>query len=129
MSAVNKRAAVFGGGVIGGGWVARFLLMGWDVSVYDPDPEAPRKVSEVVANAKRSLPALYETSLPVQGNLSFAKTVAEAVHGASWVSECVPERLDIKHKVIGYSGQLCRGYHYCVFNFWVSPNSIAGAIG
>ena len=33
--------AVIGGGVIGGGWVARFLLMGSDVKIFDPDPEAP----------------------------------------------------------------------------------------
>ena len=35
-----RKAAIIGGGVIGGGWAARFLLNGWDVSVFDPDPEA-----------------------------------------------------------------------------------------
>jgi len=33
-------ATIIGGGVIGGGWAARFLLAGWDVRVFDPDPEA-----------------------------------------------------------------------------------------
>ena len=50
-------AAVIGGGVIGGGWLARFLLNGWDVQVFDPDPEADRKLTEVLGNARRSLPA------------------------------------------------------------------------
>ena len=34
-----RRAAVVGGGVIGGGWAARFALAGIDVDVFDP-PEA-----------------------------------------------------------------------------------------
>ena len=40
--------AVVGGGVIGGGWVARFLLMGFDVKVFDPDPETERKINQVI---------------------------------------------------------------------------------
>ena len=47
-AAVRRRAAVIGGGVIGGGWLARFLLNGWDVNVFDPDPEAERKLAEVL---------------------------------------------------------------------------------
>lgn len=94
------KATVVGGGVIGGGWVARFLLSGCDVCVYDPDPDAPRKISEVVTNARRSLPALYEHALPREGLLTFASSVAEAVDGSDWVSECVPERIDIKLSVI-----------------------------
>ena len=42
---MTKTAAILGGGVIGGGWAARFLLMGWEVRVFDPDPEAARKIS------------------------------------------------------------------------------------
>ena len=37
------RAAIIGGGVIGAGWAARFLLNGWDVAVFDPGPEAMRR--------------------------------------------------------------------------------------
>ena len=44
----QQTAAIIGGGVIGGGWAARFLLMGWDVRVFDPDPEAERKITEVL---------------------------------------------------------------------------------
>ena len=54
---MTKTAAIIGGGVIGGGWAARFALSGWDVAIFDPDPEAERKISEVMANARRSLPA------------------------------------------------------------------------
>ena len=50
---MRKIAAIIGGGVIGGAWAARFLLNGWDVRVHDPDPEAQRKITEVLGNARR----------------------------------------------------------------------------
>ena len=97
---MGRKAAIIGGGVIGGGWAARFLLNGWDVAVFDPDPEAARKIEAVLANARRSLPGLYERALPPEGTLSYHADLAEAVAGADWVQESVPERLDIKHKVL-----------------------------
>jgi carnitine 3-dehydrogenase len=93
------RAAIIGGGVIGGGWAARFLLNGWDVALFDPDPEAPRKLDEVLANARASLPALSDMPMPAMGMLSFAATMAEAVQGADYIQESVSERLDLKHRV------------------------------
>jgi carnitine 3-dehydrogenase len=95
------KAAIIGGGVIGGGWAARFLLNGWDVSVHDPDPEAERKLGAVLANARRALPALYDKALPPEGKLAVAGSLAEAAAGADWVQESVPERLDVKHRVLG----------------------------
>lgn len=96
VTTANRKASVLGGGVIGAGWVARFILMGWDVQVFDPDPEAPRKIDEVMENAKRALPGLYEHKLPEQGSLSFADSLEEAVEGSEWIVEAVPERLDFK---------------------------------
>jgi carnitine 3-dehydrogenase len=96
---MNKIAAMIGGGVIGGGWAARFLLNGWDVRVFDPDPQAKRKIDEVLGNARRALPMLYDCALPAEGNLRFCDSIAEAVTGAAWVQESVSERLELKHRV------------------------------
>jgi carnitine 3-dehydrogenase len=93
------KAAIIGGGVIGGGWAARFLLNGWDVAVFDPDPDAPRKIAAVLDNAQLSLPALSDVPLPAMGQLSYAATLAEAVTGADYIQESVSERLDLKHRV------------------------------
>ncbi|ARU01574.1 carnitine 3-dehydrogenase [Yoonia vestfoldensis] len=93
------KAAIIGGGVIGGGWAARFLLNGWDVAVFDPDPDAPRKIDAVLDNAKLSLPALSDVPLPAMGQLRFATSLAEAVTGADYIQESVSERLDLKHRV------------------------------
>ncbi|QYX57875.1 carnitine 3-dehydrogenase [Roseovarius sp. SCSIO 43702] len=97
---MTKKAAIIGGGVIGGGWAARFLLNGWDVRVFDPDPEAERKIGEVMAGARRALPMLYDHALPEEGAMTFHGSIAEAVEGADWVQESVSERLDLKHKVM-----------------------------
>jgi carnitine 3-dehydrogenase len=102
-----QTAAIIGGGVIGGGWAARFLLSGWDVRVFDPDPEAERKIGEVLANARRSLPGLSDVAPPPEGQLSFHGAMAEAVTGADWIQESVPERLDIKHKVFAELQAAC----------------------
>ena len=91
---------LLGGGVIGGGWAARFLLHGADVRLYDPDPDAPRKVGEVVANARRALPRLLAAPLPDEGELTFVATPEEAVEGATFVQESAPERLDVKQHLL-----------------------------
>ncbi|MDE3079997.1 MAG: carnitine 3-dehydrogenase [Paracoccaceae bacterium] len=101
-----KVAAIIGGGVIGGGWAARFLLNGWDVRVFDPDPEAPRKLGEVLANARASLPALSDVPLPPEGRLSFCGTITEAVEGADYIQESVSERLELKHRVFAQIQQV-----------------------
>ncbi|KQI72119.1 3-hydroxyacyl-CoA dehydrogenase [Loktanella sp. 5RATIMAR09] len=95
----QKTAAVIGGGVIGGGWAARFLLMGWNVRVFDPDPQAERKINEVLENARRSLPGLSDVALPTEGHLSFHDTMSAAVTDVAWIQESVPERLELKRKV------------------------------
>ncbi len=104
-----RKAAIIGGGVIGGGWAARFLLNGWDVAVFDPDPQAERKIGEVLANARAALPALSDVPMPAEGRLSFAGTMSEAVEGADYVQESVSERLDLKHRVFAQIQQAAPG--------------------
>ena len=96
---LNKTAAIIGGGVIGGGWAARFLLNGWTVKVFDPDPEAERKINAVLDNARHSYPQLLDGVMVTEGKLSFHENMADAVSDADWVQESVPEVLAIKHKV------------------------------
>jgi len=98
---MTKTAAIIGGGVIGGGWAARFLLNGWNVNIFDPDPEAERKVGEVLTNARRSLPSLYDHVLPPEGHLLFHDSLQKAVKTVDWIAESVPERLDLKQNILG----------------------------
>ncbi|MDE1995549.1 MAG: carnitine 3-dehydrogenase [Rhizobiaceae bacterium] len=99
MTGTVKSAAAIGGGVIGGGWIARFLLNGFDVRVFDPHPQAERLVAEVVGNAERAYRRLTLAPLPEKGRLSFVSSIEEAVRDADYIQESVPERLDLKLKV------------------------------
>ena len=83
----TRKAAIIGGGVIGGGWAARFLLSGWDVTVFDPDPASSEKINEVIANARRSLPALSDVKMPDESELRFADSLQQAVSGADWIQD------------------------------------------
>ena len=94
------KAAIVGGGVIGGGWAARFLLYGWDVVVSDPNPLVETQIADTLLNAEKCLPALADVPMPARGTLSFATSMAVAVADADWIQESVPEDLAIKHSVI-----------------------------
>ena len=97
---MTKSVAIIGGGVIGGGWAARFLLNGWDVNLFDPDPDSARKIGDVLENARHALPMLYDVALPAEGTLLRCNAVSTAVANADWVQESVPEQLGLKHKVL-----------------------------
>lgn len=94
-----RKAAALGGGVIGAGWVARLLENGIDVAVYDPAPEAERRMQAVLDNAERAYAKLTLAPRPKKGALTFHASLAEAVKNAELIVESVPERLDIKQKV------------------------------
>jgi len=97
---VISKAACIGGGVIGGGWIARLALNGIDVAVFDPHPEAKRKVDEVMANARHAYGRMAKKGLPTEGRVRFVGSIAEAVADADLIQESVPERLEVKLKTL-----------------------------
>lgn len=94
------RAGLLGGGVIGGGWAARFALNGWDVTLFDPDPEARRKVDEMLENARGAYSRLVRTALPTEGTITVVADVAKAVRDADFIQESAPERLELKQALL-----------------------------
>jgi carnitine 3-dehydrogenase len=92
--------ALLGGGVIGGGWAARFAICGIDVRLYDPDPNAERTVGEVLANARRAYGRLTLAPLPAEGTVTLVGTPEEAVQGAGFVQESAPEREPLKRELL-----------------------------
>ncbi|MDC3360156.1 carnitine 3-dehydrogenase [Candidatus Thioglobus sp.] len=91
-----KAAGVIGAGVIGSGWIARLLLNGIDVFVYDPSKEAPKYVSKVIDNAERAYKKLLTSNLPKKGKLLFSASISEVAKSCELIIEAVPERLSIK---------------------------------
>ncbi len=94
------KIGLVGGGVIGAGWAARFLLEGHDVAIYDPDPEIARKLETVISAARRARAALYPEDATPEGALILAPSVETAVTGADFVQESLPEREDLKQSVL-----------------------------
>ena len=56
-------------------------------------------------NSRRAYKTMVPGGLPKEGRITFAKTIEEAVAGADFIQESVPERLDLKHKVLGRNRQ------------------------
>ncbi len=105
MSELPGAVGLLGGGVIGGGWAARFVLNGVDVRLFDPAPDAQRRVHEMLDNARRAYRSLTMVPLPPEGSLSFVGSVDEAVAGAEFVQESAPERLEIKRELLRAASQ------------------------
>ena len=89
--------AVLGAGVIGASWTALFLAAGHRVAVHDPVRDAEASVRRCVAAAWPALETLGMTDRGDPDAMTFCADPAEAVGGASFVQESVPERLDVKH--------------------------------
>jgi carnitine 3-dehydrogenase len=100
---------LLGGGVIGGGWAARFLLHGVDVRLYDPDPEARRKVDAMLDNAGRAWRRLTLMPMPDPGSLTVVASAEEAVEGVDFVQESAPEREDLKRDLLGRASRATGG--------------------
>ncbi|WP_158091722.1 3-hydroxyacyl-CoA dehydrogenase NAD-binding domain-containing protein [Bradyrhizobium canariense] len=96
-----RTVGLLGGGSIGGGWAARFVLNGIDVQLHDPAPGALERVQQQLENARRAYRRLTRVALPPEGRLSVADSIAEAVRGADLVQESAPERLDLKQQLLG----------------------------
>lgn len=96
---MTRTAAIVGAGVIGAGWAARFLLNGWNVRVFDPEPQARERLAAVLDAARLALPGLGDVALPPEGELTFPGLISETVRGADWVQESVPERIELKQKI------------------------------
>ncbi len=97
---MKQKVGLVGGGVIGAGWAARFLLEGHDVAMFDPDPDIARKLETVVAAARRARAALFPGVATPEGALALSPSVEAAVTGADFVQESLPEREDLKQRIL-----------------------------
>ena len=91
-----QTVAIVGAGVIGSGWAAHFLRMGYDVTAWDPGPGAAERLSALVAAAWPALERLGLRSGASPDRLRFIGSLADAVADADFVQESAPEVLDKK---------------------------------
>ena len=88
-----------GAGVIGASWTSLFLAHGHPVRAYDPAEGAEDRLRDYINTA---WPVMTELGLTENGDpdaFIFCASAAEAVEGAAFIQESVPERLPIKHAI------------------------------
>ncbi|MEV0318533.1 3-hydroxyacyl-CoA dehydrogenase NAD-binding domain-containing protein [Streptomyces sp. NPDC050658] len=95
-----RRVACIGAGVIGGGWVAHFLARGYDVTAWDPAPDAEQKLRRLVGAAWPALTQLGLAEGASPERLTVAASLEEAVADAQFVQESAPEKLELKRDLL-----------------------------
>ena len=92
---INK-IAVIGAGVIGSGWVVRFLAHNKKVIVYDQNPKLKKKV---ILEIKRSWPfvkKLFNKKKLNLKNFNYVTSLSEALQDVDFIQECAPENYKLK---------------------------------
>ncbi|MFI1785613.1 3-hydroxyacyl-CoA dehydrogenase NAD-binding domain-containing protein [Streptomyces rubiginosohelvolus] len=95
-----RRVACVGAGVIGGGWAAHFLARGYDVTAWDPAPDAAVRLRRLIAAAWPALEQLGLADGASQDRLTVTATLEEALAEAQFVQESAPEKLDLKRDLL-----------------------------
>ncbi|MBO1324960.1 carnitine 3-dehydrogenase [Acetobacter sp. TBRC 12305] len=95
-----RRCVLIGGGVIGAGWAARFVLNGLDAVLYDPSAQSRARAQAILDMARAAWMRLLPGALPAEGRLHLATTLEEALEGADFVQENLPEIETLKFDVL-----------------------------
>jgi 3-hydroxyacyl-CoA dehydrogenase len=90
--------AVIGAGLIGRAWAHVFARAGWQVRVFDADPEATARAPALVAQSLREAAGHGLVADPEAAalNVRVAAALEEAVSGVDFVQESGPELPDVK---------------------------------
>ncbi len=100
MSPKIKKIAVIGTGVIGTGWIIRFLANNKKVFAYDPKKEQKKFLLKEIKRTKKSICKFYDIKDGYENNLIFCNSIKEAVINADLIQENVPENQELKKKII-----------------------------
>lgn len=95
-----RRVACVGAGVIGGGWAAHFLARGYDVTAWDPAPDAAVRLRRLISAAWPALEQIGLADGASQDRLTVTATLEEAVADTQFVQESAPEKLELKRDLL-----------------------------
>ena len=98
-SSINK-IAVVGTGVIGTGWIIRFLFNKKKVKVFDPSKKQKKFLLNEIKRTSKTLERFYAKKINLEKQLFFCNSVQEAVKNADLIQENAPENEKLKTKVI-----------------------------
>lgn len=103
-----QKICVVGTGVIGNGWVARFLANGYEVIATDPADGAKERMDHSLKKAWHFLEKQGLHKDASFDRLSFEPDLAAAVKNADFIQENVPEREELKRSLLVSIDQLAK---------------------
>ena len=95
-----KNIAVIGTGVIGTGWIIRFLFNKKKIKVYDPQLNQKEFLLDEIKRVQPILKRFYKGKTNLSKQLVFCDSIQEAVHNADFIQENAPENEKLKIKII-----------------------------
>ncbi len=91
---------IVGTGVIGGGWIAKFLAQGYDVVAWDPGEDREARVERLLDIAWPSLERLGLSPGASRDRLRWADGLEELARAADVIQESCPEVLQLKVDIL-----------------------------
>tara|TARA_B100002052_G_scaffold100089_2_gene92469 strand:+ start:44 stop:982 length:939 start_codon:yes stop_codon:yes gene_type:complete len=100
-----KKVAVIGAGVIGTGWIIRFLAHNLKVVAYDKDIKLQKNI---ISELKRTWPyvkKLFNKKKLKIKNFKYVTSIEEAIKDADFIQECAPENYKLKTNLMNIIGR------------------------
>jgi len=96
-----EKIALIGSGLVGQAWAIVFARAGHEVALYDASPMTLEQAEVTIASRLNDLTRfkLIDDPDSVLGRISYAIKTSDAVAGARYIQESVPERLEVKREV------------------------------
>ncbi len=112
-----KKIAVIGTGVIGTGWIIRYLAHNFKVTAYDRDPKLKKKIIQEIRRASPFVKKLFKKKKINLKNLKYATSLEAALKDADFIQENATENYKIKTKLMKLIGK------YAKYNAIISSSS------
>ena len=100
-----KKIAVIGTGVIGSGWIVRFLAHNKKVIAYDKDIRLKKKIIKEIKRTWPYVRKIFNKKKIKLKNFKYVTSIQEALKEADFVQECAPENYKLKTKLMEIIGK------------------------
>ena len=98
-SSINK-IAVVGTGVIGTGWIIRFLFNKKQIKIFDPSEKQKKFLLDELKRTAPLLKKFYKSNININNQLKFCSSIKAAVSDVDLIQENTPENEKLKIRII-----------------------------
>ena len=95
-----KRIAVIGTGVIGIGWIIRFLAHNKKVIAYDKNLKLEKKIIKEIKKSRPHIKKLFNKKKINLNNFKYVTSIKEAVKSADFIKQNAVENYKLKTKLM-----------------------------